>query len=266
MTPTDYALAHMRMKIERRKRVDRWIGIGGLIAAIALIASVITMADAQADEIGVDVALVLAVDVSASVDDEEAMLQRQGYALAFASKEVQDAIAAGFIGRIAVTYVEWADSHFQRTIVDWFVIEDEVTAAAFATLLAAEPPKKGGGTAIGDALLFSAGRFADLPVMAERQIIDISGDGISTEGTNVKIARDLVLAAGITINGLPVEVRPDYKAITDYYREYVVGGVGHIVITSAGGQDFVNAVRTKIALEIAGVQQRGVRKYAFVME
>ncbi len=207
----------------------------------------------------VDLELVLAVDVSGSIDSEEANLQRQGYAAAVTNPLVVGAIQGGATGRIALTYIEWADDGYQETIVGWRQIDSLASAQAFAAALAGPPALNTRRTSIGDALLFAAARFEGNGFDGGRQVIDISGDGPNNNGGRVDFARDRVVASGITINGLPViNDRPNefgLPSIEDldrYYAECVVGGPGSFFIVADGFEDFAQAILRKMLLEIAG--------------
>lgn len=228
-------------------------------AAVAWLAIVVYVAhSAFADELPrVDVALVLAVDVSSSVTKEEAALQRAGYAAALLSPEVNKAIQSGLYGSIALTYVEWSGTHQQKTVVPWQIIRDRHDALAFVGQL--KPPQHfepGGNTALGEAIRYATQVMSIVPVHADRHVIDISGDGRSNEGQPVGPARAEALSRGITINGLPVEMDPlssEAKTIETYYRDEVIGGPGAFVVASSGGPDFELAVKAKIQTEVAGL-------------
>ena len=207
----------------------------------------------------VDLELVLAVDVSGSIDSQEANLQRQGYVAAITNPLVISAIRSGATGRIALTYVEWADG-YQETIVDWRQIDSLASAQAFAAALAGPPALNARRTSIGDALLFAAARFEGNGFDGGRRVIDVSGDGPNNSGRRVDWARNRVTARDITINGLPViNDRPNefgLPSIEDldrYYAECVVGGPGSFFIVAESFQDFANAILRKMLLEIAGI-------------
>lgn len=201
----------------------------------------------------VDVALVLAVDVSGSIKPNEAALQRLGYAAAIESPEVVKAILHGMLGAVAITYVEWADRDKQRTVIPWTVIDDPMDAAQIANRLRMEKPMEGSNTAISTALRFSAALFEIAPVAAERKVIDVSGDGPDTSGESVTLVRDEVTALGITINGLPFTFDNEYPGIADYYRTQVIGGPGAFVVEAQSIGEFERAVRMKLSSEIAGI-------------
>jgi len=211
---------------------------------------------AQAPEVPVDLELVLASDVSASIDAEEATLQRAGYLAALTSPEVIDTIGRGVLGRIAVTYVEWAGS--QTTIVDWTVIEDMSSANAFAIALRAARLSSGATTSISGALDYAASLFDGNGIEGTRRVIDISGDGRNYAGRPLGFARADVLAGGITINALPMlHLDDDGKILNPgldtYYSQRVVGGPGSFMVPALGANAFPDAILKKLIIEIAGV-------------
>ncbi|MGL4810211.1 MAG: DUF1194 domain-containing protein, partial [Beijerinckiaceae bacterium] len=151
------------------------------------------------EPIDVDVELVIAVDISYSMDLEELALQREGYAQAFRSAEIKNAIANGQLGRIAVTYFDWADSHNQQVVVPWTVIANAEDAESFADKIAAQPIRRARRTSISGAIDFGVKQIKDSPFRGTRQVIDVSGDGPNNSGTPVAPARDAAVQAGITI-------------------------------------------------------------------
>lgn len=211
---------------------------------------------AQAEE-AVDVALVLAVDVSRSIDEDEARLQREGYRNAISDPVVVAAIRGGMIGAVAIAYVEWAGIEYQRTILPWQRIATAMEAQAWASALAEAPRSSLSWTSISGALRHSRALFAECPWEATRQVIDVSGDGVNNSGPPADTERDLTLAAGITINGLPIiNDRPTFGRmppvpLDDYYRENVIGGDGHFMIVAEDFESFGVAVKRKLIREIA---------------
>ena len=187
---------------------------------------------AQARPVPVDLELILAVDVSGSVDGEEAQLQRQGYVAAIADPEVVRAITSGIMGRIAVTYFEWAGDTWQVPVIDWTLIDNPQTAQAFAAKLAAAPLGSGPWTSISDAIRTATPMFDVNQFEGTRRIIDISGDGPNNTGGLVEPERDLAVANRITINGLPIIndrfnfARVPMPNLDLYYRNCVIGGPG----------------------------------------
>ena len=212
----------------------------------------------------VDVALVLAADVSRSINDDEFTLQRRGYAAAITSPRVLEAIRSGAHGAIAVSFVEWAGEPEQKTVVDWTVIRNEADAAKFAEALLAAPRSYVGRTAIGSAIDFSASLLAESGFDAARHLIDVSGDGTSNQGRLVTEARDAALKAGLVINGLSIFNKRaaetgGYLALhtnppgglEQYYRENVIGGLGSFVLPIDDFNSFGQAMIHKLVAEIA---------------
>lgn len=226
------------------------------ILAIAALWPLLTAARGEEQE--VDVELVLAVDVSYSMDVDEQRAQRLGYVEAIRSPEVVAAIRSGLHGRIAVSYLEWAGSYSQHLVVDWKVIEDERSAGTFADALMESELQRFFRTSISEGLIFAAGLFRDSGYEGIRKVIDISGDGPNNQGRLVEAARDEVLASGITINGLPIMIkRPtvgwyDIPNLDEYYRRCVIGGAGSFIVPVRDPAAFAEAIRRKLVLEIAG--------------
>lgn len=227
-----------------------------LLAAAGAAAAPI-MRPARAEE-AVDVSLVLAVDVSRSIDEDEARLQREGYRLAVADAAVVAAIRGGMIGAVALSYVEWAGIEFQRTIVPWRRIAGQADADAWAAELADAPRMSLSWTSISGAIRHARGVLAECPWEATRQVIDVSGDGVNNSGPPADRERDAAVAEGITINGLPIiNDRPTFGRLPpvpldDYYRENVIGGPGAFMIVAEDFESFGQAVKRKLIREIAG--------------
>jgi hypothetical protein len=225
-------------------------------AALALAFAAISQPGPARAETEVDLALVLAVDISFSMDPEEQTLQRQGFVEAFRSVLVQDAIRQGMIGRIAVTYMEWAGAGDQRVVVPWTLIDTHDTADAFSAALSVQPTRRAARTSISGALDFAAKLLAEAPFRATRQVIDVSGDGPNNQGRPVVAARSDALARGVTINGLPLMLKSaGYFDIPDldlYYRDCVIGGQGAFMVPVRDREQFRDAVKTKIIMEVAG--------------
>jgi hypothetical protein len=208
----------------------------------------------------VDLALVLAVDVSRSMDPDEQELQRQGFVEAFRSPLVHDAIRGGMLGRITVAYVEWSGEMEQKVVVPWTTIEGPESAHAFAERLAQAPVGRVFQTSISGAIDFSVQLLRRSGVDPLRQVIDISGDGPNSSGRRVSTARDEAVATGITINGLPIMLkRPtgfgDMEHLDRYYKDCVIGGLGAFLVPVRERQQFGEAIRTKIIREIAGIEE-----------
>lgn len=218
---------------------------------------------ARAADTEVDLELVLAVDVSRSMDADEQKLQRDGYVKALRDPQVIQAIQSGAIGRIAITYFEWAGPGFQTLIAPWSLISNAADANAFADRLAAGPISRETGTSISSGLYFAVGRFADNGFTGERRAIDVSGDGPNNAGRPVDQTRDWVVGRGITINGLPIVLRPSYTAsafgipnLDAYYQDCVIGGPGAFMIAVTSPENFETAIRRKLVTEIAGLPAR----------
>jgi hypothetical protein len=205
----------------------------------------------------VDVALVLAVDVSRSVDEDEARLQREGYRAAVTDPRVIEAVRGGMLGSIAVAYVEWAGIEYQRLVIPWTRIGHQREAEAWAETLAQSPRASLSWTSISGALDFSRRVMGECPYEATRRVIDVSGDGVNNSGPPAEQARDRTVAEGITINGLPILNdrptfgRPPPVPLDQYYRESVIGGAGAFVIAAEDFESFGQAVRRKLIREIA---------------
>jgi len=206
----------------------------------------------------VDVQLVLAVDISYSMDLDELRLQREGYFEALQSAEFLSAVKEGMHGRIAVTYVEWAGFGIQHRLLPWRLLDGPASAASIVGEIGQAPMRRGRRTSISGALRFSAALLNDSPYRGIRRVIDISGDGANNEGPLVTVARDETLAKGITINGLPVVLNRPSSATMDipdldiYYEDCVIGGPGAFVVPVREKNEFASAIRKKLLLEIAG--------------
>jgi hypothetical protein len=198
----------------------------------------------------VDLQLVLAVDVSGSVNEQRFLLQRDGYAAAFRHRQVLDAIRSGSHGAISATMVQWTGPRLQEVAVSWARISDAASAEAFARAIERAPRVLfGGGTSISGAIDYAAAMFAGSPFKGLRQVIDVSGDGINNRGRPTVFARDEAVAAGIVINGLPIlAIEP---GLDFYYRQSVIGGPGAFVIAAENYETFGEAIRRKLILEIA---------------
>jgi hypothetical protein len=208
-------------------------------------------APVRAAETKVDLALILAVDSSASVNWDEFNLQINGLAEAFEQASLQQAIAAGKTGAIAVTVVEWSGAQEQRISVPWTVIRDSVSAKAFAAALRNAPRYfERSGTSISGAIRFALGLFAQGGVQTERRVIDISGDGRNSAGPVVAPWRDAAVAAGVVINGLPI-VNEEADLEAHFLRE-VIGGEGAFTVAANDYEDYRQAILTKLIREVKG--------------
>lgn len=230
-------------------------GLGGGLAAPSRAPF---FADRSANAVPVDVELVVAVDISYSMDPEEQALQREGYITGFTSREFMTALRGGMLGKVAVTYFEWAGPYDQRIVVPWRLIEGPESADAFVNEMARAPYRRASRTSISGALTFAKPLFEASGYRGARQVIDVSGDGANNSGAPVTMVRDDVLAAGITINGLPILLkRPnsftmDIEHLDIYYEDCVIGGPGAFVIPIRQRDQFKEATRSKLVLEIAG--------------
>jgi hypothetical protein len=214
---------------------------------------------ASAEDLPVDLELVLAVDISGSVDEVEAQLQREGYIAALRHPHVVEAIESGMFGRIAVAYVEWAGDHYQRTMLEWTLLEDFASASDFADALAETPLMTAHWTSLSAVIDYAVPLFEGNGFKGFRRVIDVSGDGYNNRGRPVEWARDEAVAAGITINGLPiVNDRPNPWGgrppvdLDLYYEERVIGGPGAFLIVAEDYTAFASAILSKLLLEIAG--------------
>jgi hypothetical protein len=228
----------------------------GLVPLLLTAGMVLAGSGSAQAETEVDLALVLAVDVSLSMEPDEQELQRQGFIDAFRSPEVHEAIRKGMLGRIAVTYVEWAGAGYQQVVVPWTVVEQPADGQAFAARLATSPIQRYGYTSVSGAIDFGLRQLRESGVTPVRQVIDISGDGANNHGRIVTAARDEAVAQGVTINGLPLMLkRPDCAWDIDnldlYFRDCVIGGPGAFMIPVREKVHFAHAIRTKVVREIA---------------
>ena len=214
----------------------------------------------------VDLLLVLAADVSRSMDNGKFQMQRQGYVDALTDPRVLEAVRSGVNGRIAATFIEWAGVAAQKVVVDWSIISDEITARQFVDELAEAPRSFTGRTSISAALDFSAAQLERAPYEAQRRTIDVSGDGVNNSGRMITQARDDAVNKGATINGLviasqstdpgnPERVDPREELAT-YYRDNVIGGPGAFVMVAESFQSFGHALINKLVAEIAQVSWR----------
>ena len=227
----------------------------------ALVGSLAALAAATAAKADtpVDLQLVLAVDVSRSIDEVEAELQRRGYIEALTNDRVIDAILSGEHRRIALCYTEWAGTHYQMVVIDWTVIDSATTARRFAEKLAEAPRTSQSWTAVGAAMAHAAQRFEGSGFTSRRRVIDISGDGRTNDGPPAELVRDKLVALGIVINGLPVMMnrtnfgRPPDLTLDTYYEENVIGGPGSFMIVADNFEHFGRAVRTKLVREVSGI-------------
>lgn len=233
--------------------------IAGLSAGAA---ATLVSAPVRAEKVSVDVVLVLAVDVSRSIDEEEARLQRQGYREAIGDPRVVFAIQSGTLGAIALAYVEWGSADYQRMVIPWTRIDGPETAQAWVAALEAAPRVSMNWTSISGAIEFSMRAIEDAPFEGTRRVIDISGDGVNNSGAPVTLLRDLAVEAGITINGLPILNdrspfgRPPSMPLDQYFQDFVIGGPGAFMVPAEDFDAFQGAVLRKLIREISGIGTR----------
>jgi hypothetical protein len=209
----------------------------------------------------VDLLLVLAADVSRSVDHVKFQLQREGYAAAISDKRVLEAVSSGRHRRIAVSFVEWSGASSQKLVIDWSIVDGPETARKFGDQLLELPRSFAERTSIGGGIDFSMSVLARSPYTAPRRTIDVSGDGTHNSGRDVKLARDEAVAAGVTINGLvilserPLTWNPEHTnppgGLENYFRQNVIGGPGAFVIVAQDFNSFGQAIVKKMVAEIA---------------
>ena len=234
-------------------------GAVGLSLALAAPAPSVKLAQQNSGVTEVDVELVLAVDISFSMDPEEQELQREGYIHALTSKEFLRALKEGSHGKIAITYLEWANYNERRVVVPWRLVDGPETADAFVAELARAPYRRASRTSVSGALEFAASQFDNSGYKGIRRVIDVSGDGANNNGPPVTIVRDEVLSKGIVINGLPIMLKDpmgsgmDIDALDIYYEDCVIGGPGAFVIPIKERGKFKEATRTKLVQEIAAL-------------
>ena len=228
--------------------------MAGMLRAIVLaVGLVLGVGSAASAGVKVDLELVIAVDVSGSMDAEEFALQRDGYVAAIRHPEFVGAIRSGAYGRIALTYIEWSGPDRQTITVPWQLIDGPDAANAFAEALATMPLVIDRGTSISAALVFSAAQFEANDVDGIRHVIDVSGDGPNNYGPSVTMARDYAVGEGVVINGLPILIRPSplFPEMDRYYTDCVIGGVGSFVLPIRAKDEFAQAIRRKLVIEVA---------------
>jgi hypothetical protein len=249
--------------LETMEGTMRW-SIGAMLAAMAMASAAGAatpspqVADSKDSRPAVDIELVIAVDVSYSMDLDELAVQRDGYAQAIVSKEFLQALRNGPNSKIAVTYFEWSATSDQKIIIPWRVIDGPETADAVANEIMKTPVRRGSRTSISGAIYFAMPLFEEDPYRGLRRVIDISGDGPNNNGAPIVEARATALGKGITINGLPIMVKePSYSTMDIdnldwYYEDCVIGGPGSFVVSIKDRDMFKEAIRTKLVLEVAG--------------
>jgi hypothetical protein len=231
--------------------------VARLNAAPAMVPGEARMAQI-ADERRVDVELVLAVDVSYSMDLDELALQREGYAQAVTSSDFLQALRQGPRGKVAITYFEWAAATDQKIVIPWRMIDGPESADAVAAEILKAPIRRASRTSISGAIEFAMPLFEGNPYRGLRRVIDISGDGPNNNGLPVTLARDEAVRKGVTINGLPIMIKApsastmDIENLDFYYEDCVIGGAGSFVVPIKDREKFKDAIRTKLVLEVAG--------------
>jgi hypothetical protein len=234
-------------------------------AAIVLTFASALFAASPARTEPVDLLLVLAADVSRSVDSQKFQLQREGYAAALADPRVIDAIQSGRRGRIGVLFLEWSGFGNQKVVIDWTVVDGAKAAQAFGDRLLESPRSFADRTSISGGIDAAVAQLARAPFEAQRRTIDVSGDGTNNAGRDVGLARDEALALGISINGLvilsetPLPWNPEHTnppgGLTKYYRDNVIGGPGSFVLEAKDFNSFGEAIVKKMIAEIAELRQ-----------
>jgi hypothetical protein len=244
-----------------------------LLSFVSLVTILSTLLAPPARSVeNVDLLLVLAVDVSRSVDAQKFQLQREGYASAVVNPRVLEAIGSGPNGKIALCYVEWSGIGNQKVVLDWTVIRGAESAQKFASQLAESPRSFADRTSISGAIDYAMTQFDRAPFTAPRRTIDVSGDGTNNSGRDVTLARDEALAKGVTINGLviltdrPLSWNAEHTnppgGLETYYRNNVVGGPGAFVMVAENFQSFGQAILNKLIAEIAANPSPGRRTVA----
>jgi hypothetical protein len=234
-----------------------WTLLAGGLAIAAPAPSVIVAQNAAPIE--VDVELALAVDISFSMDPEEQELQREGYIHALTSPEFLRALKEGIHGKVAITYLEWANYNERKVIVPWRLIDGPETVDAFVAEIARAPYRRASRTSVSGALEFAAAQFENSGYKGLRRVIDVSGDGANNNGPPVTIVRDEVLSKGFTINGLPIMLKDpvgsgmDIEGLDVYYEDCVTGGPGSFVIPIKERSKFKEATRNKLVQEVAAL-------------
>ena len=237
-----------------------------IVLALILAGGVLAPAAARAGD-DVDLLLVLAADVSRSIDDTKFQLQREGYAAAISDPRVLDTIRSGRNGRIGVSFVEWAGDSAQNVVIDWTEVGDTASAKQFGDQLIETPRSFAGRTSNSGGIAFAMARLAAAPFNCIRRTIDVSGDGTNNDGRDVAQSRDEAVAKGITINGLvilsdnPLPWNPQHTnppgGLEKYYRDNVVGGPGAFVMVAQNFRSFGQAIIAKMIAEVSQARDSG---------
>jgi hypothetical protein len=234
-------------------RITRWA-----LAFAALVLAQVSLARAAEQ---VDLLLALAMDVSRSMEQPKFLLQREGYAAAVTNPQVLNAIRSGPHQKIALCFIDWSGGGEQKLIIDWNVIDSAASAQRFGDLIIEAPRSFNDRTSIGGGISFAAAQIARAPFEAERQTIDVSGDGTNNAGRDVQIARDQAVAKGINVNGIAILTDIQYSrtpehtnppgGLEKYYRDNVIGGPGAFVMVAEDFSSFGRAMVKKLIAEIA---------------
>ena len=218
--------------------------------ALALIALLSATAAVAEERKPVDVALVLALDVSGSVTEDGWRIQRDGVASAIGSDQFAQAVRRGQIGRVAIAVVQWGT--MPRLAIGWRVVETSGETRALADEMRGMRRAESGGTCMGTALKTITAELVAWEDLATRRIIDVSGDGASNCGLDLAVMRAATLKAGITINGLPI-VTPVEPKIAEWYADNVIGGPGAFTVVAKGNHGFAEAFLRKLTVEVAAL-------------
>jgi hypothetical protein len=242
-----------------------------IVVTILVAGACIAVTPARADD-DVDLLLVLAADVSRSIDATKFQLQRDGYAAAISDPRVLETIKSGRLGRIGLTFVEWSGIGAQHVVIDWTAVGDGASAKDFGDRLLEAPRSFADRTSISGAIEFAMDQFAHAPFKASRRIVDISGDGTNNAGRDVTSARDEAVAQGVTINGLvilsenPMSWNPDHTnppgGLDNYYRNNVIGGPGAFVMVAKDFNSFGQAMIGKLVAEVAENRLPKAQRYS----
>ena len=219
--------------------------------SVAIVVAAATPCFAAAIE-PVDVELVIATDVSPSIDSSEARLQREGIATAFSNPEVIEAIQGGALGKIGVAAIDFSSREYNKIVSNWVVIHDKASALAFAEFMRNAPTSTGRHTSISDAIELAELLLEQNTLEGTKKVIDISGDGPNNWGRPTNLVRDEAVMKGIVINGLPI--MGSATGLDTYYKNCVIGGPGSFMIIAHGFQDFAQAIRNKLIQEIASAR------------
>ncbi len=233
------------------RRFSAFVAAAVLVAAALYWASLNPSAVKAQGREPVDLALLLSIDCSYSVDTREFRLQTNGTAHALRKPEILAAIQAGPLKRIAVAVVQWSDDKNQRVTVPWTIISNAEDIDRLASQIENQPRYLAeGGTSITGLMRYAAGVLATAPVEAERQVLDISSDGRNNKGGRPHVVRDQLNQFGITINGLTI--LNEFPTLNHYFEKYIIGGYGSFVIVAKDYEDFEKAILRKLLREIIG--------------